>query len=189
MPQETVFVNLKVGEQHSDDYRAVNPAGAVPAFELEDGSILTQSLAMLEWLEEVQPEPPLLPKNAAQRAQIRAFAQVIGCDIHPINNLRVLKYITGELGADEAAKTEWIHHWVHRGFEPLEKITKHSSGNFCFGDEVSMADICLIPQIYNAERFGVDLTSYPTLMKINEHCKELDYFRKAAPENQPDCNV
>jgi maleylacetoacetate isomerase len=188
-PQETVFVNLKEGEQHGQAYRTVNPAGAVPAFELEDGTVLTQSLAMLEWLEDHFPTPPLLPQDPTEKAQVRAAAQAIGCDIHPLNNLRVLKYLMQELGQGEDEKTAWIHHWVHRGFASLEEKIAKTAGECCFGDAPGLADICLIPQIYNAERFGVELGAYPTLMKINAHCLSLPYFEAAKPENQPDCNI
>lgn len=186
-PQETQYINLKDGQQHSQEYRRINPAGAVPAFVLEDGTVLTQSLAMLEWLEETHPKPALLPKEPLARAQVRAFAQGIGCDIHPVNNLRVLQYLTDEMHISEDAKLKWMHQWMHRGFSVLEKQLKKSAETYCFGNQVTMADVCLIPQVYNAERFGVDLSAYPTLRQVNERCLAVEAFAQAQPERQPDC--
>jgi len=185
-PAETHYVNLLKGEQRTPEYRAVNPMGALPAFVLADGTVLTQSLAMLEWLEETHPTPALLPQDPVARVEVRAFAQIIGCDIHPVNNLRILNYITGELGADDAAKKQWIHHWLHQAFPVLEQMVVAQPGPFCFGDTASLADICLVPQWFNAERFGLDLSAYPKLAAITAHCRTLDAFTRAAPENQPD---
>lgn len=175
------------GEQHSLKFRKLNPLGRVPV--LVDGGVpFTQSLAILEYLEEIHPNPPLLPTDATDRAWIRSLANLIACDIHPINNLSVLKYLEQELGLDETARRKWIHHWVKNGFTALEEIIAKDPRvkTYCYGDRVSMADICLVPQVYNAKRFGVDMTPYPTISRINDACLQLKAFEKAAPENQPD---
>ncbi|MDG1286601.1 MAG: maleylacetoacetate isomerase [Rickettsiales bacterium] len=187
VPQETVFVNLLKGEQHGDAYKAVNPAGAVPAFELEDGTILTQSAAMLEWLEENYPDTPLLFADYVLRAKVRAFANVISSEMHPINNLRVLKYLVGELSLEDSQKMQWMHHWMHKGFLVCEGMLEGQSGEFCFGNTPSHADICLVPQIYNALRFKVDMSAYPRLMAVYEYALQHLAFDAAAPEKQPDC--
>lgn len=186
-PQETVYINLKEGEQHSAKYREVNPAAAVPAFELQNGNTLTQSIAMLEWLEENFPNPAILPKDSDEKAKIRAFSQVIASDMHPVNNLRVLQYLTNELGHSPAIRQEWMHHWMHKGFAVCEKMLREENSDFCYGDRPLMADICLIPQIYNALRFELDMSAYPKLMKIYHHACQHPAFKQAAPENQPDC--
>jgi maleylpyruvate isomerase len=178
-PQEVKYINLREGEQRSAEYMAVNPMGALPALVLEDGTVLTQSMALLEWLEEACPEPALLPKDSVLRARVRAFCHIISSDIHPVNNLRVLNYLSTEFGADEAAKKQWIHHWTHQAFPALEKMVADAK-------EITMADICLIPQWYNAERFGVDLAAYPQLAHRVAHCRTLPAFDLARPENQPD---
>lgn len=186
-PDRTIYINLRDGEQQNAEYRAVNPMAAVPALELKDGNILTQSLALLEWLEEHHPSPALLPKDSLQRAQIRAFTQIIGCDIHPVNNLRILNYLSTHLAVNETTKKQWIHHWIHAAFHALEAQVVSAGGKtFCFGDTPSMADVCLVPQWYNAERFAVDLTPYPALAQRVAHCRNLPAFIAAAPENQPD---
>ena len=180
-------VNLLQGEDSSAKYRAVNPQGLVPTLEV-GGDVLQQSLAICEYLDEVQPEPPLLPGDPLQRAQIRALAQMVACDIHPVNNLRILKYLTGKLGVSEAQKLSWYHHWIDEGFRPIEQMLKKTAPNgpFCFGDRVSLADICLVPQVYNARRFKLDLTPYPRIVAIEQHGLTLDAFERARPENQPD---
>jgi len=185
-PGETKFVNLLKGEQRGAEYLKVNPMGAVPAFVLDDGTVLTQSLAMLEWLDESYPEPALLPEDPLLKAQARAFAQIIGCDIHPVNNLRILKYITGVLHATEGTKKDWIHHWIHQGFAPLEQLLEGRKTPFCFGAAPGLAEICLVPQWYNAERFGVDVSRYKQLGDIVEKCRALPSFDNAKPETQPD---
>ncbi len=174
------------GEQHGAAYRALNPSALVPT--LVDGDlVLSQSLAMLEYLEEAYPKTQaLLPLNPALRARIRAFAASIACDIHPLNNLRVLGYLSGELGINAEQKNSWYSHWIHTGFTALEAQLAHSSGLYCFGDQPSIADCCLIPQVYNALRFKLDLTAYPHITRIYAHCHTLDAFIQAAPENQPD---
>lgn len=180
-------VNLLQGEDGETRYRSVNPQGLVPALEV-DGHVLQQSLAICEYLDEVQPDPPLLPGDPLQRARIRALAQMVACDIHPVNNLRILKYLTGELGVSEDEKIAWYHHWIEEGFRPIEQMLQSRSEEtgFCLGDQVSLADICLVPQIYNARRFELDMAPYPRIVAIEQHCLSLDAFERARPENQPD---
>ena len=173
------------GEQHSETFRQVNPGELVPAL-IEDDFTLTQSLSMIEYLEEKFPETPLLPKDLQQRALIRAFSLNIACDIHPLNNLRVLQYLSKTLNASDEQKTEWYRHWVITGLKALEAQLTLSNGQFCFGDQPSLADCCLIPQVYNAKRFNIDLSDFPKIESIYEHCNSLDAFQKAAPEAQPD---
>jgi len=175
------------GEQHQQDFRAINPQGLVPALEV-NGNIITQSMAILDYLEEQYPKPSLLSDDAVIRAQIKAFAQTIVCDIHPLNNLRVLQYLKGNLAVSEEQKTDWYLHWVKLGFEALETIIAQSKiqQTFCFGEQPSMADICLIPQIYNANRFHCPMDNYPNLQRINSNCLQLEAFIAAIPENQPD---
>lgn len=173
------------GEQHSEAYRQINPSELVPAW-VEDDFTLTQSLSILEYLQEKYPENALLPQDLQQRALIRAFSQSIACDIHPINNLRVLQYLTGTLNISDEAKTEWYKHWVLLGFQALEAQLGQSNGKFCFGDAPSFADCCLIPQVYNAKRFHLDLSAFPKIEAIYQHCNSLSAFQQAAPEAQTD---
>lgn len=184
---EQFRVNLLQGEESGVDYRTVNPQGLVPALALDD-TVLQQSLAICEFLDEVSPEPPLLPGNPRQRAHIRALAQMVACDIHPVNNLRILKYLTGELGISEAQKLAWYHHWIDEGFRPIEQLLtgRADTRAFCFGDQVTLADVCLVPQVYNARRFELDLTPYPRIVQIEQQCLQLDAFDRARPENQSD---
>ncbi|RUR30363.1 maleylacetoacetate isomerase [Vreelandella andesensis] len=185
---DQVPVNLVKSEQRGGDHLARNPQGLVPSLVLDDSTVVNQSLAICEYLDEVYPMPALLPVNALARARVRALAQLVACDIHPLNNLRVLKYLVGELGTDETAKLAWYRHWVTEGFAALETTlaTDPSSGDFCHGNTPTLADICLIPQVYNAERFECDLAAYPTIQRIAAHCRSLPAFTKAAPEVQPD---
>lgn len=180
--------DLREGDQRAPDYRALAPIGLVPALETDDGQILTQSLAILEWLEERYPDPPLLPGNASARASVRAMASLIACDIHPINNLRVLNALREELGAGKEAIRKWIARWIGDGFAALEVMASGHGQRFCFGDTPTFADCCLVPQIYNARRFGMDLDAFPTLVAIEANCQAIDAFIKAAPENQPDAD-
>ncbi|MCD1586144.1 maleylacetoacetate isomerase [Halomonas sp. ATBC28] len=187
---DQIPVNLVKGEQRGDDHLMRNPQGLVPSLVLDDSSVINQSLAICEYLDEVHPEPALLPINALERARVRALAQSVACEIHPLNNLRVLKYLVREMGADEAAKLAWYHHWIAEGFTALEATLSNapSSGDFCHGDTPTLADICLIPQVYNAERFECDLSAYPTIQRIAANCRSLPAFEKAAPEVQPDAS-
>ena len=171
------------GEQHGKEYRAINPQELIPS--LTDGShTLTQSLAILEYLEEKYPSPPLLPEDIVQRAHARSIAQMVVCDIHPLNNLRVLQYLTKTLEHSEEEKLSWYRHWVALGFSAIEARLQDMSRNkpVCVGDSISLADICLIPQVYNAHRFGCPMDAYPLINAINEHCLGLDAFYKSAPE-------
>ncbi|WP_119679909.1 maleylacetoacetate isomerase [Indioceanicola profundi] len=183
---------LKDGGEHlRPEYRAINPLGLVPSLE-DAGNLLTQSLAIVEYLEETRPEPALLPKDALARARVRAFAHGIACDIHPINNLRILKYLRGPLHQGEDQVQRWIRTWVETGMNALERMVDRpgripqEGGRFCFGDTPGMADLCLIPQMFNARRFECDLSGCPTLVAIDAHCRTLPAFADAAPENQPD---
>ncbi|MGE8560001.1 MAG: maleylacetoacetate isomerase [Acinetobacter sp.] len=177
------------GEQHSAEYRQINPSELLPAL-VEDGSeggfTLTQSLSILEYLEEKHPETALLPQNIEQRALIRAFSQSIACDIHPLNNLRVLQYLSGTLTVSDDQKSAWYKHWVETGFNGLEAQLKNSNGKFCFGESPTFADCCLVPQVYNAIRFNIDLVAYPKIAAIYQHCNTLSAFQNAAPEAQAD---
>ncbi|HNJ75857.1 MAG TPA: maleylacetoacetate isomerase [Azospira sp.] len=189
---EAIPVHLvKDGGQHlKEDYRRVNPAGAVPALADRELS-LSQSLAIIEYLDEAYPYPPLLPADPAARARVRAIALDIACEIHPINNLRVLKYLTGQLGLTEEQKNAWYRHWVEVGLASVEsRLTTGPNagltGKFCHGDHPTLADCCLVPQVFNARRFGCRLDHVPTVVRIDAECRTLPAFVAAAPENQPD---
>ena len=177
------------GEQHKAAYSALNPLELVPTLTLDDeldADALSQSLAIIEYLDEIHPQSPLLPASALERAHVRAMALTVACEIHPLNNLRVLQYLTQTLGVDEAAKNTWYHHWVASGFAALETLLVRHSGRYCFGDTVTLADLCLVPQVYNAQRFNVDLTPYPNIMRVWAECNQLESFADAAPERQVD---
>ncbi|GGL70521.1 maleylacetoacetate isomerase [Wenxinia marina] len=181
---EPVPVNLVAGEQRAADYARMNPGLGVPTLVLEDGTVLTQSMAILDWLEETAPEPPLLPRDPVARARVRAAALTIAADVHPVNNLRVTQKLK-EMGhsADEA--TAWMNDWMTRGFTALAALIP-DEGPFAFGDAPGLADICLVPQIYNARRWGCDLTPFPRLTRIEAACLALPAFAAARPEAQPD---
>jgi maleylacetoacetate isomerase len=183
LDHELVPVNLLKSEQTSDAYKVINPMGLVPALEVGDQS-MTQSLAMLEWLEEEYPEPAIIPGNSGQKALVRSLAYTVCCDIHPLNNLRVLKYLQGELDIDDEQKGRWYQHWIREGFVALEQ--QLPDGPFCVGDSPTLADICLIPQVYNALRFKVPMNEFPKIKAIYQHCNELKAFVDASPEQQPD---
>ncbi|MFM7395513.1 MAG: maleylacetoacetate isomerase [Gammaproteobacteria bacterium] len=179
--------SLSKGAHRSAEFLRVNPQGLVPVLQAGD-DVVTQSIAIIEYLDETHPEQPLLPSSPAERATVRAMALSVACDIHPLNNLRVVNYLRSEFKADEEAVTRWIRHWIGIGFEALELQAKRWSadGRYCFGSRATLADACLIPQMYNARRFGCDLSPYPTLVGIDTHCRALEPFLKAAPEAQPD---
>ncbi|MFS2012452.1 maleylacetoacetate isomerase [Azospirillum sp. CT11-132] len=188
---EYVAVDLRTEEHSGTAFRAINPQGLVPvlAVDGEKGAhALTQSPAIIEWLEERYPTPPLLPADPDARARVRALAALVGCDIHPLNNRRVLEYLRKSLGCGEAAVLAWCATWIDAGFQALETMlaTDTRRGAFCFGDAPTIADVYLVPQIESARRFNVDLTPYPTLVAIDRACATLDAFRRAAPANQPD---
>ncbi|MBJ7310764.1 maleylacetoacetate isomerase [Rugamonas sp. CCM 8940] len=175
------------GEQLTDAYRAVNPSALLPALE-EDGVVLSQSLAIIEYLDETRPSQPLLPADPLGRARVRALAQTVACDTHPLSNLRVLKYLRGPLGLSEELKQQWISHWISEGMAMLEAHLARDAqtGRFCHGDTPTVADCCLVPQVFNAQRFGVDMTAYPTVMRIHANCAALPAFIQAHPAQQPD---
>jgi maleylacetoacetate isomerase len=174
-------VNLVEGEQKAESYRALNPQGFVPMLEI-DGLKLTQSLAIAVYLDQTRPKPQLMPLGSADGAHVRAMAMAIACDIHPLNNLRVLKYLKGELGQDQAAIDRWYAHWVTEGLEALETMAAPRAGAFLFGDNPSLADVCLVPQLYNARRFSVPITPYPTLRRADESASALPAFAAAHPD-------
>ncbi|MGH1402147.1 MAG: maleylacetoacetate isomerase [Acinetobacter tandoii] len=182
---QAVHLLKQGGEQHLAEYAAINPSELVPTL-LDQQYVLTQSLSILEYLEEAYPKTALLPQNLQQRAQIRTFAQHIACEIHPLNNLRVLQYLEQTLAVSNSEKTAWYQHWIKLGFHSLEQQLQHSNGKYCFGEQASFADCCLIPQVYNAKRFQIDLTEYPKIQSIYTHCMQLAAFQQAAPEQQAD---
>lgn len=184
---ETIPVHLlrDGGQQHHVDFQQRNPSELVPVLE-DDHVMLNQSLAIIEYLDETYPEPALLPKASLARARVRALALDIACDIHPLNNLRVLQYLTGPLALTEQQKLAWIQHWLAVGFTAFEQRLACSAGQYCYGDSVSLADICLVPQVYNALRFNLALQPYPNISRIYQHCQQLAAFALAAPEQQPD---
>ena len=175
------------GEQRRPEYLAINPQGLVPVLSV-DGLVINQSLAIIEYADERWPEPPLLPADAIGRARVRSLAMMIACDIHPLNNSRVQNYLRDELGVSEEHWLDWYRHWVATGFQALEvRLSSDAdTGRFCHGNQPGLADLCLVPQVYNAQRFRCDLSPFPSIMAIHDACMELDAFRDAAPESQPD---
>ena len=174
-------VNLLESAQRADEYRALNPQGLVPMLEI-DGHRLTQSLSIIVYLDQVFPDPPLMPRDPADAAHVRAMALAIACDIHPLNNLRVLKYLKGELGHSQEDADLWYAHWISEGLTALEAVAKPAAGTFLFGDAPTIADICLVPQLYNARRFNVPLDDHPTLLVADENARALPAFAAAAPD-------
>jgi len=189
LPYEYVPVHLlrEGGEQLKPAYRRLNPDGVVPTL-VDEGQPIQQSLAIIEYLEETHPEPALLPATPADRAHVRALALQVACEIHPLNNLRVLKYLKHSLGTDDAMKDAWYRHWVESGFASLEQqlANDRRTGKLCFGDTPTLADLCLVPQVFNANRFAIDTTRYPTIQRIHDYATQLEAFAKAAPGAQPD---
>lgn len=178
---DSVSVDLRAGDQRSEDYKARNPQGFVPMLEM-DGHKLTQSLAIIAYLDATRPEPPLLPADPADQAHVRAMALLIACDIHPLNNLRVLNYLKNELGQDEPVRNDWYRHWIREGFAALEALAAPRAGRFLFGDAPTVADVCLVPQMYNARRFDVPLDDYPLLVRVDAEANKLDAFAAAHPD-------
>ncbi len=184
---ERIPVHLLKGEQRAAGYRAVNPAALVPALEI-DGQVLTQSLAIIEYLEEIHPQPPLLPSDPLLRAEVRAAALTVACDIHPLNNLRVLAYLEGAMGQDKEARKVWYRHWIAEGLSMLEAqlAPRPAGGPYAFGAAPGLADLCLVPQLTNARRFGCPVEAYPTLLAIEAACNALPAFQSAHPAQQAD---
>lgn len=189
---EATYVDLRGGAaagHHKPEYLAVNPQGLVPALEV-DGVTVSQSLAIIEYLDEAYPEPPLLPRSPIDRARVRAMALTIACDLHPLNNLRVLNYLRSPLGHDDETVNTWYRHWIAAGFQGLEQQVRRATGDskHMFGSSVTLADVCIVPQMYNARRFNCDLEPYPTLRAICAHLESLPAFAKAVPEAQGDAS-
>lgn len=182
------FVHLAKGEHRKPDYARVNPQALVPALVLDDGSHLAQALAIIEFIEERHPRPPLLPKEPLERARVRSLSYLVACEIHPLNNLRVLQHLKRQLGQNEEQINAWYRHWVADGMAKFEAALSGSkgTGKFCHGDAPTMADCCLVPQIFNAKRYQCDLSPYPTSMRVFDACMELDAFDRAQPSKQPD---
>ena len=186
LPYEYLSKLLTKSEHRSADYLALNPQGLIPALEVS-GSVLSQSLAIIEYLDEQHPTPPLLPADPIGRAHVRSMGLAIACDVHPLNNLRVLNYLKGPLGQDEAGVNTWYRHWITIGFTALEaQVRQHTAGRYCYGDALSLADVLLVPQVYNARRFDTDLSGFPTLVAISTHLEAHPAFETARPEVQPD---
>lgn len=188
LPYDYVAHHLRHGGHRKADYLAINPQGLVPALVLEDGTMVAQSMAILEYLEETHPQPPLLPSDPKGRARVRMLSHMIACDIHPVNNLRVLNALRSRYGADDTEIADWFRHWVNETFAPLEQMLARDpqTGTFCHGHAPGMADICLVAQVANNARFNVDMTPYPTIGRIRDACMELPAFIDAAPQKQPD---
>jgi maleylacetoacetate isomerase len=185
---ESIPKALMKNEHRTPEYLAVNPQGLLPALVADDGTVLSQSLAIIEYLDETRASPPLLPADPIARAHVRSMAMAVACDIHPVNNLRILNYLKGPLKQDEQTVNVWYRHWIGEGFRGLEQqVKQHSNAQrYCYGDAVSIADICLVPQMYNARRFETDLSPFPTLVAITTHLESLPAFAAARREAQPD---
>jgi maleylpyruvate isomerase len=183
---ETIPIHLQKegGQNLKPDYRAINPQMRVPALKLDSGELLTQSLAIIEYLDETHPQPPLLPREAIGRAKVRALAQLIACDIHPLNNVAPLRYLKNTMGQEQDKIDAWYRHWVVVGFDALEAML--GAGRYCYGDAVTLADICLVPQVANARRLKVPLDNYPKIVAVDAACAKIPAFEKARPEKQPD---
>jgi maleylacetoacetate isomerase/maleylpyruvate isomerase len=185
---ESIHLVKNGGEQHQDEYAKINPNNLVPT--LVDGSLsLHQSLAIIDYLEETYPGLSLYPDNSTSRALVKALTLDIACEIHPLNNLRVQQYLTGDLKLDDQAKNVWVDHWMSIGFNAVEKQLVKYAGCYCFQDQITVADICLVAQVYNAHRFNVDMSAYPYINRVVDNCNKLQAFQLALPENQPDAQV
>ncbi|MBL4910927.1 MAG: maleylacetoacetate isomerase [Alteromonadaceae bacterium] len=182
---QSVHLVKEGGQQHQAEYVKLNPSHLVPT--LIDGDlVLSQSVAILDYLDACYQQAPLYPKNIADKAKVQALALDIACEIHPVNNLRVQQYLVNELSVTDKQKLAWVHHWMAIGFSSVEKQLANTAGQYCFGDKLTMADLCLVPQVYNAVRFGLTMSKYPLIVGICERCNKLDAFMKALPENQDD---
>ena len=184
---EPVFVHLAKGEHRRPEYAQLNPQALLPTLVLDDGSRLTQSLAIMEWLDEKHPAPALLPKEALERARVRSLAYLVACEIHPLNNLRVLQHLKRALGQSQEQIDGWYRHWIADGLAKLEaQLAQPGTGKFCHGDAPTMADCCLVPQIFNAKRYAADLAPYPVTMRVFDNCMKIEAFDRAQPAKQPD---
>ena len=181
---ESIHLTRGGGRQHSPEFRAINPQQRVPALRLDDGEVLIQSLAIIEYLDETHPEPPLLPKDAVARAKVRGLAELIACDIHPLNNTSPLRYLKHQMHQEQSAIDAWYHHWVRTGFEAIEALI--APAPYACGDKVTLADVCLVPQVNNARRLKVPLDQFPKIVGVEAACLKLQAFDRARPENQPD---
>jgi maleylacetoacetate isomerase len=186
LPYEPVFVHLAKGEHRAPAYAKVNPQALVPTLELDDGTRLNQSLAIIEYLDETHPQPALIPREGKARARVRSLSYLVASEIHPVNNLRVLQYLKRALGQNEEQINTWYRHWIADGLAKLEAELAASKGKFCHGDTPTMADCCLVPQIFNAQRYQSELAPYPSTMRVFETCMKLDAFDRAQPSRQPD---
>jgi len=184
LPYESITKNLRLGEHRMAEFLRVNVQGFVPALGLDDGAVLTQSVAIMEYLDEIYPDPQLLPSDPVARARVRALTQAITSDIHPLNNLRVMRYLEDKLTLEKQTRDSWYRHWVEVGFEALERwlVRDAATGRFCHGSSPTLADICLVPQVFNARRFSVDMNPYPRILAIDAACRELTAFQAAAPD-------
>jgi maleylacetoacetate isomerase len=180
----SIHLQKEGGLNKKPDFRAINPQMRVPALQLDSGEVLIQSLAIIEYIDETHPQPPLLPRDALERAKVRAIAQIIACDIHPLNNVGPLRYLKNQMGQDQAKIDAWYHHWVLDGFDAIEAMLR--PGPYAFGSEISLADVCLVPQVYNARRLKVPLDRFPKIVAVDAACGRLATFEQARPENQPD---
>jgi len=189
LPWDYAAIDLRSEEHLTPAFRALNPQGLVPALEW-DGGVLTQSPAIIEWLEERHPTPPLLPANPYDRARVRGLAAIVGCDIHPLNNRRILEKLRSDFGADEAAVQAWCATWIGAGFDAIQALLAADArrSNFCFGNVPTLADVYLVPQVESARRFGIDIARWPSILSIDAACAEIDAFRRAAPALQPDAH-
>jgi len=183
---EPVFVHLAKGEHRAPSYAKVNPQALVPTLELDDGTRLNQSLAIIEYLDEKQPQPALIPREGKARARVRSLSYLIASEIHPVNNLRVLQHLKRALGQNEEQINTWYRHWIADGLAKLEAELGSSKDKFCHGDAPTMADCCLVPQIFNAKRYNADLAPYPNTVRVFEACMKLEAFDRAQPSKQPD---
>ncbi|HZO02129.1 MAG TPA: maleylacetoacetate isomerase [Burkholderiales bacterium] len=186
LPYAPVFVHLAKGEHRKPEYLSVNAQALLPTLELYDGTRLSQSLAIMEYLEEKHPRPALLPGDALGKARVRALADLIACEIHPLNNLRVLQHLKRALGQSEDQVNAWYRHWIADGLAKLEAELRLINARFCYGDSPTIADCCLVPQIFNAKRYQCELGGYPTTVRVFEQCMKLEAFDRAQPSKQPD---
>jgi len=180
-------VNIRVGEQSTEKYMCLNPSKGVPVLVTDDEQHLSQSMAIIDYVDKIYPSPSLIPADNLARSRVLELSNIIACDMHPVNNLRILAYLKKEFGISEEQKKVWYQHWINEGFVAIEiLLTRHGHGDYCFGDKPTLADCCLVPQVANALRFGCDLSAFPKVLAVYEHCQQQPAFQKAAPNQQPD---